>query len=632
MISGLAKRGVITGMLFGTCWGLFEGSLYLLKEPATKEAIFIYLTCSAAYYAIFFISLNLLVSLIYLLSSSRTDIDQKQVAGLFSADILFMMTISLSSWNNWDPDALLSTGKSDLIIHVILISGVVFIYLSLVSLGVRMIRQVQKSIPQRKRRIFTCVLCSFSVLPLAAFIVLNIIPSVAYSSDDSRPDVILVLLDALRADHVSCYDYGRTTTPYLDQMAEEGVVFDNAVSQYPASLGSHASIFTSLYPGSHCTYEHNADSHLNTSYTTLAEQFRRAGYNTVAILDNPWVSTRSGLSQGFDTFINRNEIERISCEDFHLFMDRLMLFRYYYAVTGRNNLTTRLGVHWIEGLRSHRPYFLFLHYITIHTPYSPPASYVDHFGGIETKKMMERSPQRFLQELVRDHTVAIEDDLADDLITLYDASIAYTDHELSVFMNALKMNNRKNPRLLVIAADHGESLNRHMPILFEHGDLYDSGLRVPLIFIGDGLDFASRRVNQPVELVDIYPTVLDIASIDYTGTDVQGKSLLSLIEGGPEDEDAMAYSQVGSEDFAIRSSSWKLIERGNGKTVELYDLEDDPMEMVNLSSDKQEKADSLSRSLDEWRSSLSCIFDQPRDSRSFTEDEKNELKALGYLN
>ncbi len=282
-------------------------------------------------------------------------------------------------------------------------------------------------------------------------------------SNITRPSVILITIDTLRADHVGCYGAQTVKTPTLDALAHQGVVFERAISQVPLTWPSHAVILTGTYPFQNGVQDFTGQP-LAQQFRSVAQAFRQAGYATGAVvsafvLDRSW-----GLARGFDFYDDAFSAETFEKKDIGL-VDR------------RAGESVAHAIAWLKKT-PRRPFFFWLHLYDPHSPYDPPEPYRTEYHS-----------------------------------HLYDGEIAYADHELSNLMAWLKQNHLYDSSLIVALSDHGESLGEHGED--EHGlFVYNATVHVPLIVkppAGSGIDAGRRR--EPVETTAVAPTLLQLAGV-----------------------------------------------------------------------------------------------------------------------
>lgn len=413
------------------------------------------------------------------------------------------------------------------------------------------------------------------------------------------PSVVLVTIDTLRADHVGCYGYTRVSTPVLDRLAREGVLFENAVSQIPLTAPSHATILTSSYPQDHGVLDNVTK--LPQDVASIAEIFASGGYATAAVVSGyPLRAKTCGLDRGFGTYLDDFPADTLSSKA---------------SKVGRRlaGPSTDLAIQWLDE-HGHESYFLWVHYFDPHEPYEPPAPFDTMFTAGITEPVAPAEE--------RDHKVA-----------LYDGAISYTDRELGRLLEALTARGRDDQPVVVVTADHGES--------FEHGyyfdhaaRLYDALVRVPLIIAGPGLP-SGHRISAQVSLVDVAPTILDMLEIQPAST-LAGCSLLPLLRSDAMPAPAHAFALTPLRGYPhlveplamVRDNNLKLILGLRTESRELYSLEQDPDELWNLAVDRDADVAALERRLRAW------LRDHPArhlPRAVLDERDKEVLQALGYL-
>jgi choline-sulfatase len=398
---------------------------------------------------------------------------------------------------------------------------------------------------------------------------------------DATP-VILISVDTLRADHLSCYGYRRLETPAIDSIAQGGTLVTQASSQVPLTFPSHVSLLTSTYPFSN-GIEDNGQT-LASGATTLATILKAQGYATGAFIGGFAMDRRFGLDQGFDTYDSPFDLSRQEG------LDPSDLKRPAEEVTGSAEA-------WL-GKNSNKPFFLLLHLYDLHTPYQLPAQERARFGG-----------------------------------SGYDAELHYVDESLGKFFGFLRENGLFDKALILFVSDHGESLGEHGEAT--HGYfIYQSTLHVPLlIHFPAGGGSVSARVSKPAALVDVAPTVLDFLGIPVP-SQFQGRSRLELFRSQPSPGDAAVYSEslYAHEHYqcsplhSLREGRYKYIE---APKPELYDLERDPHELTNLYRTEQSVSVSMHRKL----SSLMAGYPRAHvaTTKALSPKAAEQLRALGYI-
>jgi arylsulfatase A-like enzyme len=441
----------------------------------------------------------------------------------------------------------------------------------------------------------------------------------AAAVEETPENLILVVVDTLRADHTSVYGYSLNTTPGLSKIAADGVLFERAYAPTSATAPTHATLFTGKYPISHGLLKNGQV--LAPETKTLAGILAARGYQTVGIASSFVLDHRFGLDQGFETWLDEFDADRATVhfdtwegQDVPKGFDR------------RADETTRRAFRWLWLERdSERPFFLFVHYFDPHSPYQPPKAFEKRFP----------IPERSDDDDQRRYGTGVQLERR-----LYDAEIAFTDGEIARLLEAVDGLGIEEDTLVVVTADHGEGLLDHG--FWLHGiDVYEEGVWVPLIVRWKGRIPAGRRIAEPVELVDLAPTILGLLRAAPEALPFEGRNLAESLLGDarlPADRpvylyrgpypDGVAVSgiPVAGELFAVRRGKLKLIEHTSGDTPELYDLEKDPGETTNLQGSSAEDVSRLSDLLEKWKQNRSA----PGRVEALSEENRRVLEALGY--
>ncbi len=406
---------------------------------------------------------------------------------------------------------------------------------------------------------------------------LGVLPAGAESKD---PNILLIVVDTLRADHVGAYGYFRNTTPNIDTLASRGVLFENAISQAPWSLPSHASLFTSLNPNEHGSASLNEANFSETigirqNLTTLAEVLKQNGYATAAFVDSPFVAFK-GFEKGFNEF-HVTQPGSPDSEEVDLRGDA-------------ENVSIN-ALAWLEKNRG-KKFFLFVQYLAPHQPYSPPEGFREFIneddyskefrsGGISAPKLMEMMKERCEICPAKNRS----NGGPDYIVAHYDGEVKFADFNIGTLANWIYSNEIGNETAFFVLSDHGEELFDRGK--FEHTySLYDEVLRVPLVMSGPNVP-KNVRIKSQVRLIDVAPTVLEIAGVGIP-RQFKGQSLLPLANG-KTNKTGVAYSetQTPSKRYSLRTNELKIIKNSatdeNGE-YEYYDLASDPLEQINLAT------------------------------------------------
>jgi arylsulfatase A-like enzyme len=426
-----------------------------------------------------------------------------------------------------------------------------------------------------------------------------------------RLNVLLLTIDTLRADHLSCYGYERATSPEIDRLATQGVLFRNPIVQRGGTWPSLTSILTSMYPHSHGVRKNGEQ--LDASKKILAELLRGEGYATAAFLTN----MISAPNRGFDE-------------------------KQHFSRKSNDAEAAEAAIRWLEENRKRR-FFVWVHLMGPHDPYAPSGRFARIFDtGYKGRLNGKRGT---LERIQRQKRRLSERELA-HIISLYDGDIVEVDQNIGTIVSSLDRLGLADHTLVVFTSDHGEELYEHNRYFFHSYSIYESVLRVPLVMrLPAGLP-QGATVVAPVESIDIAPTILELLGIPLPG-DFEGKSLANHILGQPSDAEAVAFSELGPEIFSIRTERWHYIynplglraptTRDRAKQAqpvfeiareELYDALHDPRETTNLVREHPELAAQLRRRLRAWIETSGATY---RPQELLPEAER-ELRALGYLN
>jgi len=489
------------------------------------------------------------------------------------------------------------------------------------------------------------------------------------SGKSDRPNILLIVMDTVRADHLSLYGYYLNTTPYLKKMALESTVFNNAFAAAPWTLPSHASIFTGLYPSQHRT---NAEHFwLDDKYRTLAEVLHDNGYQTVSFSNNDYVTSYHNMVQGFErTWYKGNWTNEIKMPDQSLGGSVVSLLNWLWEYFRTDILakiiknpasiwdypsaavTNSAVSDWLNrGRDKDRSFFMFINYMDAHFPYDPDDENAGLFLNKEELEMSYRlkirnPPVEYFLDMSKGGYS--EKDIR-IMNRLYDASIHYLDGEMEKLFNTFKKLGIYDRTLIIIASDHGEYLGSRNRLAHGLG-LHEEVLHVPLIARYPGLFKAGVRYDTVVTHVDIPETILSFAKIeerpkekpetqvlfdlkDDFRPNVFGESFfpLNLLVGASLRDD---NSGLFVEEKTIRNRRYQLIWKSRGEP-EFYNVVDDPSEMNNVYSSENDEAAEMKRQLLQWTKTLPRVSPSVSQPSGISKKEKFEmiqkLRALGYV-
>ncbi len=394
--------------------------------------------------------------------------------------------------------------------------------------------------------------------------------------DANKPNLLVVTVDTLRKDAIGCCGAPEARTPSFDRLAEGGILLANASSQVPITLPSHATLFTGLYPAAHGT-RHNGTP-LREEETTLAERLSERGYETAAFLGSQVLSSSFRLGQGFDVYDDRwKKAER----GLHGLWER-----------GADSVAASF-LSWFDHRDKKKPFFAWVHFYDPHADYEPPAPFGPAAGGD------------------------------------YAGEVAYADRALGRVLAAIEEGGLLDETIVVLLSDHGEGLGEHEER--EHGLLlYETTLAIPWAIRLPGGP-RGVLVTAPALTVDLLPTLADLLPIDKDPS-WPGRSLVPLLRGAAPGPDRplfaeSLYGNVGygwAPLYAVRLGPWKLV-RGNWD--DLYDVDQDPAENVNLAAEHPEVARRLGEAIDAWKAEGESPAGP---APELTREERAMLEGLGY--
>lgn len=423
----------------------------------------------------------------------------------------------------------------------------------------------------------------------------------------NRPNVVLVSIDTLRADHLSVYGYHRKTSPFLETFAQDATLFLNTYAHAPFTLTSHMSIFTSLFPRAHGVTQFRR---LSNEVPIFTQSLKEAGYATLGFFTQDWLDPKFGFSRGFD--------------------------RYEFKDDGAAVRDATLAL--LPELESRRlaPFFLFLHVRDVHSArgmkrpgnplYNSPPEFRDAFLPHPEVKITD-SPQS-----IWDGQVQITEEQAANVVAQYDGGILYVDSLLREIFDSLESHDLYEESLILVTSDHGESLGDRN-VFKGHGSFWEEGLRVPLLVKlpeshPDREAWRGCQAERRVQSVDIAPTILKIAGLPIPRT-FQGLDLFA-----PQARDVIAFR--GDASVLIRGDHKLKLMPGTQATTELYDLANDPGETSSIDSDRTDLVRTMKGDLREYLRAHEEIFNHlagaTETSVELEDEKKARLKALGYLN
>lgn len=419
-------------------------------------------------------------------------------------------------------------------------------------------------------------------------------------------NVVVVMIDTLRADRLGLDPGGRATSPFFDELAQRSVRFERATSTAPQTVPSVLSLLSSAYPSRHGNqYFHQTASFRQPERKTppqvpdqlplMAEHFKARGYRTGAVVTNPWLQPKWGFDRGFE--------------------------RYEFMSRARGPVVNQTALGMIDGWDRRRPFFLYLHYMDVHFPRDPREPFKEVFtAGLPGKNVYVNGKYPDLTDEDRDYSIA-----------KYDACVRSMDEVLRELVQALEQRGLDASTLLVVVSDHGDEFGEHGGL--GHGrTLYQEMLDVPLLFVHPTLQGHARRIREPVSLVDVLPTVVELTG-GQLPQEFMGRSLAGWIRPG-EPRLPVATSPLISElglVKTIRDGDHKLIWFPSEGRVEAYDLGQDPGELRPIQEELPWIAELRAQLLDFLaRTEPVAITQTPAQAEPDHSELMQSLEALGY--
>lgn len=457
-----------------------------------------------------------------------------------------------------------------------------------------------------------------------------------------QPNVLVVVMDTVRADHLSLYGYGRDTSPNLKKLAADSVVYTQAMAPSDMTLTSHASLFTGLYGSWHGAYcqppEATHGRVLNQGATTLAETLSAKGYSTLGVAANLYLRADFGLQRGFRTFQIPRPVPVLGADE-SWYLLRIGMRRLMSAVVDTaqfDRLFTRgddvnQELYKVIEAQGRAPFFAFVNYMDAHFPYIPPAPYDRLFPG-KDDKLFQGDLEEAEERVIRGQ--ALRPSEHSHLLSQYDGGIAYTDAQIGKLIDWLKQRNLYENTLIAITSDHGEAFGEKGLVL--HGNsVYQNLLHVALM-IKYPKKAATGVVNDAVSLIDVAPTILTSIGVPIDAK-MQGRNLLANA--------TLPRRNLFSESFpcpvphppecpgsgctsrALLAWPYKLVTSSSGK-YEVYDISVDPNELHDLSAANETMASDLGTALKTWVKTMPA---RPKQQLKLDGDAVQRLKSLGYV-
>lgn len=615
-------RGLVFILLFiGVVFGLLRGALVCLENGYIwggniVNAFVVFektINKSLLFPLIVGVAAGVYTQIIVRIPAHATS--QRNESSLYTSSLLVLILLAVVYLLDWRARALenairagplLTSGVSFAVVSIIVFPLLVPLILSVASLMTFASRVLSHAAARASRGSTAGSACL-----LIGVLVLNlIVPATVIGPDNGRPNVIIVTVDSLRADHMGVYGYQKNTTPFLDDFMANATVYTNAVTPEPLTGPAHASLLTGLHPLRHKAARNGWV--FESRVPTIAELLVENGYYTQAFVSVFHLDTHLGFGQGFIGFSG---------------VDRLQSEQSSTQVTDKT-------IEWLSTAKE--PFLVWVHYWDPHHPYTPEERF-DVFAdpGYEGLIAWHDTVEGRV-----DPTLSEEDHAR--IISLYDGEIRYTDAQLRRLFSAMEGRGMLDDALVVVTADHGEFMDEILgshEYGFDHGYyLYEGNLHVPLAIRYPGGRGGGTRDHRLASILDIMPTVLDVVGVPVP-QNLDGVSLVRQDEHLFTERTLIALSHfgVGKEaqelpphtfhDYAVRTPTLKYILDDEGPVIELYNLTSDPNETVNLWPYHPILADELAHSLERFRESQGDV-----DEQTVSPDQREMLESLGYVN
>lgn len=456
-------------------------------------------------------------------------------------------------------------------------------------------------------------------------------PAAPAPAPAARPNVLLVVVDTLSARHLDAYGYDRPTAPFLSSEARQGVLFEDVTASAPFTASSVASLFTGLDGMHHGVGGHVDSLRFSRAHRTLTEAFRDAGYATVGVVTNPWLTAQRGYDQGFGV--------------------------YHHRGSGHAPDRAKLLLDELAKVPAAQPWFAWLHVIDVHMPYSPSAANLNRFDPQASASL---ALEHFVKRPISIDTMFFEyrysaEDIARTR-ALYDAAILSVDEVLRDTVGALRARPGGEGMIVVYTSDHGESLCEHGLCWSHEFALYQDLVAVPWIVRAPGRLPEGKRVATPVRAIDLAPTVAELSGVTLggPGATTDGSSALPLVRGQPEPLPRVAFAESGPWRDRYKKNPrlfvhgdegrWKMVRDGRWKLIaiphqpndppsdelELYDLAADPGETRNVASENPEVVARLHGAMAEWVRTRRAPPPDDAPPLAVSPEEREALQSLGY--
>jgi arylsulfatase A-like enzyme len=622
------KSGLLAGLMAGAALGLLEGVVIVITQPQLPEwwVLFYAPVLYAPIYAAVGAGLGLGWGILSALLGGRPT--PARCYAVYWAGIFSLIALVITHFR------IVRDVLKEKPLAMPLLALVLLFFLILFLLFRFLLRRLLERAPWRRLTGFGGTIAAFLILLAAAGLVSGgrwlltrpprpEIPASVPAMLQDKPNTVLIMIDALRADRLNCYGYGPRTSPRMDALAAEAIRFETCLTQASWTKPSTATLLTAMYPSSHqAVYKPDM---LPDPVVSIAEMLGGEGYFCLGFANNANITPMFNFGQGFDHygylrpdyffFSPESGFQLTGYNQLRLIRERFISqkkhVQHYYQDA---RVVNRNVISWLEDLRQGR-FFVFIHYMEPHDPY-----FVHPYNGEGYARVSDPNP---------------DPSMAGRLSEIYDGEIRFVDEAVGQLCDWLKEAGLYDETLIVLTADHGQEFQEHGG--WWHGTtLYEEQIHVPLLIKLPGGEQAGSVDTRLVRVLDIAPTILTLAGIP-PHTSMQGKSFLGTMGqdwAGAED----VFSEEDHEGnvvFSLRTPTWKLMQANPNNPrglppVSLFHLAEDPGETGNLATEREDLVELMAARLEE-RKSLARGEAVPRQERDIDEATLERLRSLGYV-
>ena len=644
----IKKALVIVGIQSAFAVGLSVIDAFTLPEPIASPVVNLhplarFLLLTDGYFICFLLGL-IPFGLVYLLTRVR-GLRFIFKGGVVRSLVAFNIVLSILIYLIVPIDRILPSQRS--VLGVLL--TILFLLILLVGyVGLAMfVRWVSERLGRRLKLVLGSVIIILGLIMVAMGFVVRGLCELGplQRGDDLSPNVIIISIDTLRKDHLSCYGYEGCKTPNIDEFAEKSVVFENCIAPSPHTVPSMASLLTGVYPTVHGC-RHFPIIPINEDIKILSQILKPYGYQTEFYTANPALNPTRGFKRGFDYYQSwffTGDLSYYLPQRVFVIVNKMLLFKRVETRVKYSDTTE-----WLRGkvtpclkkLSNYSPFFLWFHFLDPHAVYLPPQHFIPakedeqrRLGSIKYK--VEEGGYQKSEVL--------------DIVKLYDGEIQYVDHALGELLQVMEGEGFFENTIVILTADHGEEFWEHNA--FGHGHcLYPEVIRIPLmIYLPPPLGSTCGRIYDYVSLVDIAPTILDLLGLPG-GEGMEGRSILELVNfcvSNPDNNGGVSDYALFSENIqypfrgegldgekkGIYEGNYHLIYDFNSGEKELYALDSDPGELMDISKEDEDTTDRLYSELMEWYETNLQIVEKlaPQKEIEMDDEEKEMMRGLGYI-